>query len=112
MGPTKRTLSGELMERLRTHYGSGGLVHYGQGKWYPGEPLPRWSLNLFWRRDGDTLWNDSKLIADETKPSGATPELAGRLLRGVATRLGLDPRHGVAAHEDVSYYLSRERRLP
>src|SRR5436190_7902701 len=49
MGPTKRPLSGELMERLRRHYGAGGLLHAGQGKWYPGEQLPRWSLNLFWR---------------------------------------------------------------
>src|SRR6187399_2129831 len=64
MGPTKRILSVELMERLRQKYGQGGLLHFGQGKWYPGEQLPRWSLNLYWRKDGELLWHDPDLIAD------------------------------------------------
>ena len=79
MGPTKRALSGELMERLRTHYGSGGLVHYGQGKWYPGEQLPRWSLNLFWRRDGVPIWHDPALLASERDDHGATAAQGARV---------------------------------
>ena len=54
MGPTKRLLSADLMDKLRLKYGDGGLLHYGQGKWYPGEQLPRWSLNLYWRKDKET----------------------------------------------------------
>jgi uncharacterized protein (DUF2126 family)/transglutaminase-like putative cysteine protease len=112
LGANKKRLATELYRRLRDRYAPKGLVHFGQGKWYPGEPLPRWSLNLYWRRDGESLWNDASLIADEGKPSGADDEVAGRFLRGVAARLGLDPKHVFPAHEDVYYYLWRERRLP
>jgi len=112
LGPTKKKLATELFRRLQSEYAPQGLVHFGQGKWYPGEPLPRWSLNLFWRRDGEPLWNRPDLIADESAPSGADEAAAARLLRGVAAKLGLDPRHVFPAYEDAYYYLWRERRLP
>jgi uncharacterized protein (DUF2126 family)/transglutaminase-like putative cysteine protease len=112
LGPSKRRFATELYHRLRERYAPKGLVHFGQAKWYPGEPLPRWALNLFWRRDGEPLWNDPALIADEAAPSGAGDEVAERFVRGVATRLGLDPKHAFAAREDVYYYLWRERQLP
>jgi uncharacterized protein (DUF2126 family)/transglutaminase-like putative cysteine protease len=112
MGPTKRGLSSELMERLRKHYGAGGLVHFGQGKWYPGEQLPRWSLNLFWRRDGVPIWHDDALIANERDDHGATATHAREFLRRLAVRLGIDRRHVFAAYEDVGYWLWREGKLP
>ena len=111
MGPTKRGLSAELMERLRKHYGAGGLVHFGQGKWYPGEQLPRWSLNLFWRRDGVPIWHDDALIANERDDHGATAVHAREFLRRLAMRLGVDRRHVFAAYEDVGYWLWREGKL-
>lgn len=63
-GPEKRALAGDLAERLRRVYAVGGVVHRGQGKWYPGEPLPRWSIALQWRADGEPLWSDPALLAD------------------------------------------------
>ncbi|KAA9111543.1 DUF2126 domain-containing protein [Microbacterium rhizomatis] len=63
-GPHKRELAGGLAERLRATYALGGVVHRGQGKWYPGEPLPRWNIALQWRTDGVPLWNDPALFAD------------------------------------------------
>jgi len=111
MGPTKRGLSAELMERLRKHYGAGGLVHFGQGKWYPGEQLPRWSLNLFWRRDGVPIWHDDALIANERDDQGATAAHAREFLRRLAMSLGVDRRHVFAAYEDVGYWLWREGKL-
>ncbi len=112
MGPTKRALSADLMDRLREKYGAGGLQHYGQGKWYPGEQLPRWSLNLFWRKDGEPIWAHPELFASEHRDYQVTEDQAHQLLRGVARRLGLDPKYVFPAHEDTWYYLWRERRLP
>ena len=112
LGPDKKRLAGDLYRRLRDQYAPQGLVHHGKGKWYPGEPLPRWSLNLYWRRDGEPLWVDASLIANEAAPSGADEALALLFLQGVAARLGLDPGHAFPAYEDVFYYLWRERRLP
>jgi uncharacterized protein (DUF2126 family)/transglutaminase-like putative cysteine protease len=112
LGPNKRRLAAELYHRLRARYGAKGLVHFGQGKWYPGEQLPRWSLNCFWRADGEPLWRDDSLIADEAKPGNVTAERANEFLQGVARRLGLDSRDIFPAYEDLYYYLWRERRLP
>ncbi|HEX7435528.1 MAG TPA: transglutaminase family protein, partial [Caldimonas sp.] len=112
MGPTKRGLSAELMERLRKHYGAGGLVHFGQGKWYPGEQLPRWSLNLFWRKDGEPIWTHPEMFASEHQDYGATEVEARRFLEGVARRMGVDPDNVFPAYEDTWYYLWRERKLP
>ncbi|HTP38435.1 MAG TPA: transglutaminase family protein [Steroidobacteraceae bacterium] len=112
LGPTKRRLAAELYHRMRDHYAPGGLVHFGQGKWYPGEQLPRWSLNCYWRKDGDAIWHERDLIADEQHDSGADADAAGEFLAQVATRLGLDPQYVFPAFEDVFYYLWRERRLP
>jgi uncharacterized protein (DUF2126 family)/transglutaminase-like putative cysteine protease len=112
MGPDKRRLAAQLFHRLREHYAPQGVAHFGQGKWYPGEQLPRWSLNCFWRRDGEPIWSERALIADEKRDYGATPEIAQAFLRGVAERLGVEPRFVFPAFEDVYYYLWRERRLP
>jgi len=112
LGPTKRLLAAELMAKLRARYGEGGLLHYGQGKWYPGEQLPRWSLNLFWRRDREPIWSDPALVADERVDGGVTERQAHDFLDGVARRLALDPQHVFPAHEDTWYYLWRERKLP
>ncbi|MDR0717681.1 MAG: transglutaminase family protein [Azoarcus sp.] len=112
MGPDKKRLAADLYRRLRDRYGAGGLVHFGQGKWYPGEQLPRWSLNCFWRRDGEPLWSRADLVADEARPDGADEIAAGRFLRGVAEALGLDASFIFPGYEDVFYYMWRERRLP
>ena len=112
LGPTKRARAAQVFHRLREKYAPEGIAHFGQGKWYPGEQLPRWALNCFWRQDGEPLWSDASLIADETKDYGADAELAGTFLRQVAERLGLDEQYVFPAYEDVYYYMWRERRLP
>jgi uncharacterized protein (DUF2126 family)/transglutaminase-like putative cysteine protease len=112
MGPTKRVLSDDLMAHLRKKYGNGGLVHYGQGKWYPGEQLPRWSLNLFWRADGVPIWHEPSLVAGERDDHHATAEQAREFLRRLAVRLGVDRRNVFAAYEDAWYFLWREGKLP
>jgi uncharacterized protein (DUF2126 family) len=112
LGPNKRRLASELFHRLRSHYAPEALVHFGQGKWYPGEQLPRWSLNCFWRRDGQPLWSNPQLLADEQASYGADAEMAAAFLSGIATRLGLSGEHMFPAYEDWLYYLWRESQLP
>jgi len=112
LGANKRRIAGNLFRRLARRFGTGSLLHYGQGKWYPGEQLPRWALTSFWRKDGEPIWRDPRLIAHEEKPSGANAELAGRFAQVLAERLQIDPGFALPAFEDTWYYLWRERRLP
>ncbi|MHC1481569.1 transglutaminase family protein [Frateuria aurantia] len=112
LGPSKRRLAIELFHRLRAEYAPQGLVHFGQGKWYPGEQLPRWSLNCFWRVDGEPIWTDPALYADERRPGVADAETAQVFLQVLARKLEVDSGHIFPAYEDGLYYLWRERRLP
>jgi uncharacterized protein (DUF2126 family)/transglutaminase-like putative cysteine protease len=112
MGPRKRLLAGTLLRRLKARFAPGGLLHYGQGKWYPGEPLPRWALGCWWRDDGQPIWHDETLIADESKNLGHDADTSRRFVEALATRLGVEPGCAIAGYEDVWYYLWKERRLP
>ena len=112
LGPTKRGYATELVQRLRTRFGPSGFLHFGQGKWYPGEQLPRWALSVFWRTDGEPCWHDPTLFADERNPSSYGTDDGKRFIDLLATRLGLDASFVRPAWEDVFYYLWRERRLP
>ncbi|AFQ50895.1 DUF2126 domain-containing protein [Burkholderia cepacia] len=112
LGPTKRGYATELVQRLRAEYGEGGFLHFGQGKWYPGEQLPRWALSIFWRADGQPVWHDPSLFADEREPSAFTTDDAKRFIDALAARLGLTDEFVRPGYEDVWYYLWRERRLP
>jgi len=108
----KRVLSGTLIKRLRRQFAPGALLHYGQGKWYPGEPLPRWALAAYWRKDGVPVWRDDSLIADESKDYGHGVREARELARRLCETLEVDPRHLLPGYEDVFYYTWKERRLP
>ncbi len=112
LGPTKRGLATELVHKLMAKYGQGGFLHFGQGKWYPGEQLPRWALSICWRADGQPCWSDPALFADEREPLRYTADDAQVFIGTLTRRLGLDPRFVLPGHEDTWYYLWRERRLP
>lgn len=112
LGPTKRHRAAELFHRLKGKYAPQGLAHFGQGKWYPGEQLPRWSLNCFWRRDGEPIWSAPSLYADEDTDYKANEHHANEFLAAVARQLGLTPQYVFPTYEDAFYYLWRERKLP
>jgi uncharacterized protein (DUF2126 family) len=112
VSPAKRILSGKLVKRLRRRFAPGSLLHYGQGKWYPGEPLPRWALAAYWRKDGIPIWKDDSLIADESKDYGFKVTDAKVLLQRIAEVLGANPNHTLPGYEDAFYHTWKERRLP
>ncbi|QRM56693.1 transglutaminase family protein [Sinorhizobium sp. BG8] len=112
VGPTKREKADTLIRRLRERFAPGGFLHYGQGKWYPGESLPRWTFSLYWRRDGKPIWSDPKLIAVEGKSSPVTTDDAERLLSGMAAELGIAKEMVVPAFEDPAEWLIKEANLP
>ncbi len=110
-GPTKRSHADALIRRLRARFAPGGLLHYGQGKWYPGEPLPRWAFALFWRRDGEPMWRNAALIATETGAHRPLAQDAQRFAQCVAARLGLGADYVQPAFEDPAERMLREGEL-
>jgi uncharacterized protein (DUF2126 family) len=112
VGPTKRQRADDLVRRLRERFAPGGLLHYGQGKWYPGEPLPRWAFSLYWRRDGVPIWRDDSLIAREAALLQPTAEDSRHLANGIAARLGLAPDYVQPAFEDPADRMVKQGLIP
>ncbi len=112
VGPKKRHLSAILLRKLWLRFGKGGFLHHGQGKWYPGEPLPRWAFTCFWRKDGEPLWTNPKLLADIEQDYGHTQEDAERFARTLGKILNVRVDTLMPAYEDTWYYLWKERKLP
>jgi uncharacterized protein (DUF2126 family)/transglutaminase-like putative cysteine protease len=111
VGPTKRALADKLIRRLQARFAPGGLLHYGQGKWYPGESLPRWAFGLYWRTDGVPLWKNPDRIAAEHKDHAPTVTDARKLIDAIAGKLGLDKSYAIPAYEDFWHHLGQERQL-
>jgi len=111
LGDTKEKLADEMIRRLRLQFASGGVLHHGQGKWYPGEPLPRWAYSCYFRLDGEAIWQKDQWISDGTS-AGVGPEQALKFVEELSLRLAVDASHILPAFEDTFYYLWRERRLP
>lgn len=111
-GKEKRELAGKLTHRLKNHFAPGGMLHYGQGKWYPGEPLPRWSLNIYWRVDGLPMWLDETLFSADDAKDGYTDEQAKAFTQQLLRSLNLAEGSAIAAYEDVVLQAQREEQLP
>lgn len=112
LGGRKEEIADRLTRRLKRLWAPGGLLHHGQGKWYPGEPLPRWAYACFDRVDGVPLWRDETLFAESGRDDGHDAEDAARFGQRLAENLGLEQFRWMEAYEDVWYHLWRERRLP
>ncbi len=111
LGPTKRDYADKLARRLCERFAKGGLLHYGQGKWYPGEPAPRWAYAIHWRSDGEPLWRDASLIASEAARAG-TIEDARSFASALARALGLPTDSAIPAYEDAAHFMLIEQKLP
>ncbi|MDH2915450.1 MAG: transglutaminase family protein [Gallionella sp.] len=108
----KRELAGDLLTRLQGHFAPGAMLHFGQGKWYPGEPLPRWALGCYWRTDGKPLWKDRSLLltADDGGKQNTVDALS--FMQGLAHELALDEGFIIPAYEDVTQVINEELRWP
>ncbi|MBL8589198.1 MAG: transglutaminase family protein [Methylobacteriaceae bacterium] len=115
VGPTKRLRADNLIRRLRDRFAPGGVLQYGQGKWYPGETLPRWAFALYWRKDGQPIWRNPDLLAREPDAQpGKAPDIADAeaFTRSLAAELGVDPSYVTEAYEDPAIWIGKESELP
>jgi transglutaminase-like putative cysteine protease len=112
LGPDKLRLAGSLVKRLQRDFAPGGFLHWGQGKWYPGESLPRWAFSCYWRTDGLPLWRNPQLIADIDCDYGFGTAEAQRFAEELTRTLSIDPDYLISAYEDPLAYLLTERQLP
>lgn len=114
-GPNKRERAAALATALGEHYGHGGLVQRSQGKWYPGEQLPRWQIALIWRRDASPLWHNSTLLADPWDDGQRMVDAeakASALAAAVTEELGLPISQCLATYEDPMAALTAELLRP
>ncbi len=112
LGKKKLELSEKLLQRLKAHYAPQGFIHHGQGKWYPGEQLPRWALGIFWRTDKKPLWHDPALLATPGDDTKVPKKAARNFLKSLCGELGLPDKYIVPGYEDKEYYLDKEGALP
>ncbi|MEE4201519.1 transglutaminase family protein [Erythrobacter sp.] len=115
VGPTKAGYADKLIRRLKDAFAPGALLHHGQGKWYPGESLPRWGYSLYWRKDGTPLWNNPDLIArnpEEDEEATVQPDDAERFLTTAASNLGVDNDFVHPVYEDPEKWIEAEGELP
>jgi uncharacterized protein (DUF2126 family)/transglutaminase-like putative cysteine protease len=113
VGPTKALYADRLIRRMRDRFAPGGLIHHGQGKWYPGESLPRWGYSVYWRLDGVPVWRDPTLLASEGGTAEPLdPATAERFLKGVADALAVPNGYVAPAYEDPAEWALKESELP
>lgn len=110
-GPMKRKLAYDLAIRLKNKFAHGGFIHYGQGKWYPGEPFPRWQYALYWRKDGVAMWNNEKLLAQESDNTYTTQD-AEKFITELSAYLGIHSRNIKPTYEDPIYWALEEGKIP
>ncbi len=107
-GKEKRLLAHKLHLKMQNHFAQGGLRHYGQGKWYPGEPLPRWAYSCYWRTDGVPVWKNDKYQANIHEDYGFTHKQAETFGRALTKHLGLPAACLHPVYEDVLFHLWQE----
>ncbi|HQR74172.1 MAG TPA: transglutaminase family protein [Sulfurovum sp.] len=111
-GPEKRALADTLSRKLLGSFGKGGMLHYAQGKWYPGEPVPRWQTSIIWRKDGKKIWKNPDLFASMNETYSYTHEDALKFLSTLSLTLGISTDYIEEAFEDPVHYIIKEASLP
>lgn len=112
LGDHKLDRAGVLLRRLKNTFGADGVLHYGQGKWYPGEQLPRWAMTCAWRKDGQPVWKHHDLLGHPDSNGKYSIDHGRRLMERIAVHLEVDKKLLVPGYEDGAYYLWKEGTLP
>ena len=112
VGAHKQRLSIELVQRLRQRYAKNGLLHFGQGKWYPGESLPRWAHTCMWRTDGEPMWERTDLLAEPDCQRSDSTDVAAEFMLRLSQSLEVEPENVIAAYEDVLTIVDQEQSVP
>jgi len=112
LGEDKLRLSENLLKKLWQEWAPGGFLHYGQGKWYPGESLPRWALGCYWRKDGKPAWRNPELLADVHRDYGIGIKEAEQFIHTLVDILQVNKEYIRPSYEDITYYLLKEQQLP
>ena len=122
LGSIKRSRGLALIRCLREKTAPGALLHFGQGKWYPGEQLPRWAFHCVSRTDGVPIWEDGNLIALEVDNHGSSMSDSFAFLLALTRRLEVTASNVLAAYnsegefcegtEPAAYILPLRRRQP
>ncbi len=108
----KKQLGKKLLWQLKDNFSNHSLLQIGQGKWYPGETLPRWAMHCFWRKDAEPLWQQPTLLADPDVDHAHTLEIGHQFLKTLAQKLGIPSAYVLPAFEDRAYYLHKQQQLP
>ncbi|MCB1202024.1 MAG: transglutaminase family protein [Leptospiraceae bacterium] len=111
-GKDKRERAEKLLAQIADQTGKGGLPFFGQGKWYPGEELPRWSLTWFWRQDEVPLWSEYQLVGWPAVKRYYSVKDAEKFASKLAANLAIEPSHVVPGYEDGLYAVWQEGNLP
>lgn len=109
LGPQKRERAVRLIRKIQEAIAPGALLHFGQGKWYPGEYLPRWALGCYWRADGIPVWENGNLIAPEDAIYNFDRNDALQFMEALTRRLQVSSKNILPVYEDVLYHLWDER---
>lgn len=111
-GPHKRKLASQLTQSLYNIFGKGGVLHHAQGKWYPGEPLPRWQIEICWRKDGKAIWQDPALMASFSETYEIPKNADKKFLKTLTKYLGITDEHIIPTYEDAFYFMWEQGKLP
>lgn len=100
LGDHKHSIGSDLIKRLMSRFSPGGVLLHGQGKWYGGEELPRWTLSSYWRKDGKPLWNNRALLEDLPPKTIRTLETAKEFALSLMRELKGDCDAPLPAYEE------------
>ncbi len=114
LGAQKLDKSAELLHRLQDKFAPHGIPAFAQGKWYPGEPTPRWALICHWRNDGEAIFANAENLSlpSHTKKQSIKPETVQTFMRQLCEQLNLDSNCVRPLYEDPLHHLHQESLLP